>query len=63
VANAEADMQAVQARIAEMNAELEGEIARIEADFDPASIRIETAPVRPKKTDIEVEDLALVWCP
>ncbi len=46
-----------------MNAELDGEIARLEAELDPASIRIEAAPVRPKKTDIEVEDLALVWCP
>jgi hypothetical protein len=63
VANAEADVQAVQGRIAAMNAELEGEIARLEAEFDPASIRIEATPVRPKKTDIQVEDLALVWCP
>ncbi len=63
VANAEADVQAVQGRIAEMNAELESEIARLEAEFDPVSIRIEATPVRPKKTDLQVEDLALVWCP
>ncbi len=63
VANAEADVQAVEQRIAALNAELEAEIGRLEAEFDPQTIRIETVPVRPKKADIAVEGLALVWCP
>jgi hypothetical protein len=24
---------------------------------------VEVVPVRPKKSDISVEDMALVWCP
>ena len=43
--------------------ELEAEIARLEAELDPNTIRIEAVPVRPKKSDISVEGLALVWCP
>ncbi len=63
VANAEADVQALQDQVAALNAELEAEIAALEEEFDPNTIRVETVPVRPKKSDISVEDLALVWCP
>jgi len=63
VAHAEADVQAIKDQVEAMNAELEAEIGRIEAEFDPNTIRVEMVPVRPKKTDISVEDMALVWCP
>jgi uncharacterized small protein (DUF1192 family) len=63
VAHAEADVEALEERIAALNAELEAEIARLEAELDPNTIRIEAVPVRPKKSDISVEELALVWCP
>jgi hypothetical protein len=49
--------------MAALNAELEAEIGRLEAELDPNTIRIETVPVRPKKSDISVDGLALVWCP
>jgi hypothetical protein len=63
VAHAEADVEALGERMAALNAELEVEIGRLEAELDPNTIRIETVPVRPKKSDISVEGLALVWCP
>jgi hypothetical protein len=63
VAHAEADVAALEERVAALNAELEAEVDRLEAEFDPNTIRIETVPVRPKKSDISVEGLALVWCP
>jgi hypothetical protein len=63
VAHAEADVAAIEERIAALNAELEAEVDRLEAEFDPNTIRIEAVPVRPKKSDISVEGLALVWCP
>jgi hypothetical protein len=63
VAHAEADVEALKDQVAAMNAELEAEIGRIEAEFDPNTIRVEIVPVRPKKSDISVEDMALVWCP
>jgi hypothetical protein len=63
VAHAEADVGAIEEQVAAMNAELEAEIGRLEAEFDPNTIRVEIVPVRPKKADIAVEDMALVWCP
>ncbi len=63
VAHAEADVEALKDQVAALNAELEAEIGRIEAEFDPNTIRVEMVPVRPKKADISVEDIALVWCP
>jgi hypothetical protein len=63
VADAEADAAALREQQAALNAELETEISRLESEFDPATIRIETAAVKPRKTDIAVEEMALVWVP
>jgi len=63
VAHAEADVDALKDQVAAMHAELESEIGRIEAELDPNTIRVEIVPMHPKKTDIAVEDMALVWCP
>jgi hypothetical protein len=63
VAHAEADVEAIRDQLEALNAELEAEVARLESEFDPASIAIETASVKPRKADIAVEDMALVWVP
>jgi hypothetical protein len=63
VAHAEADAEAVRGQIDTLNAELEAEVARLEAEFDPQSIRIEVVAVKPRKSEIAVEDMALVWVP
>jgi hypothetical protein len=63
VANAEADAAALREQQVALNAELETEISNLESEFDPTTIRIETAAVKPKKADIAVEDMALVWVP
>jgi hypothetical protein len=63
VAHAEADVEAIKDQVATMQAELEAEISRIDSEFDPNTIRVEIVPVRPKKSDLSVEDMALVWCP
>ena len=63
VARAEADAQAVREQIAALNAELDAEVARLEAEFDPAAIPVETVAVKPRKSDIAVEEVALVWVP
>jgi hypothetical protein len=63
VAHAEADVEAVRAQIAAINQELEAEVARLESEFDPQAIVLERTALKPRKADIEVEDLALVWCP
>jgi hypothetical protein len=63
VAHAEADRQSLRQQIDELNAELEVEVARLEAEFDPASAPVESVAVKPRKADIAVEDVALVWVP
>jgi hypothetical protein len=63
VTHAEADIRAIQQQVDDLNAELETEVARLDGEFDPNAVRIETVPVRPRKSDITVEDLALVWRP
>jgi hypothetical protein len=63
VAQAEADARAVQEQIAALNKELEAEVARLESAFDPDAIPIETTPLKPRRADIAVEDMALVWVP
>jgi hypothetical protein len=61
VAHAEADARAVREQIEALNAELEAEVARLESEYDPHSIRLDKVSVQPRKADIAVEDLALVW--
>jgi hypothetical protein len=63
VANAEAEVAAVREQQAELEAELEGEIRELEAGLDPQAVPIETAAVKPRKAEVTVEDLALVWTP
>jgi hypothetical protein len=63
VAHAEADARAVQEQIEALNAELEAELARLESEFDPAAIPVETRAVAPRRSDLAVLDMALVWCP
>ena len=63
VAHAEADVEAIRSQLEALNAELEAEVARLESEFDPATIAIETASIKPRKADIAVEDMALVWVP
>jgi hypothetical protein len=63
VAHAEADARALREQVEALNAELEAEVARLESGFDPGAIQLESVPVKPRKADIAVEDLALVWRP
>ena len=63
VAHAEADLTALQDQYAALEAELEAEVAELEADFDPATVAIEAVAIKPRKTDIAVADVALVWRP
>jgi len=63
VAHAEADAAAVREQIEALNAELEAEVARLESQLDPGTVAIETVAVKPRKADLAVEDMALVWVP
>ncbi|HET7202432.1 MAG TPA: hypothetical protein VFI92_03605 [Steroidobacteraceae bacterium] len=63
VAHAEADIASLQQQYASIEQDLEAEVAALESDFDPAAIEVESVAVKPRKSDITVADLALVWQP
>jgi hypothetical protein len=61
VGHAEADARSLGEQQATLEAELTAEIAALGKQFDPAAIAIETVTLRPRKSDLTVEDIALVW--
>jgi len=48
------EMQAIEAG-------LEEEIARIAAEHDPANLKLETETLRPTRTNVKVDQVALLW--
>ena len=64
------DIQQANDRIAKLktqmqklNDELEDEIAELEVKWDPETIEITEAFIKPKKSDIQIKSLKLVWVP
>jgi len=63
VTRANETVEAVQQQLQELNAQLESEIAQLTATSDPATEKFETLALKPKKKDISVKLVALVWTP
>ncbi len=63
VGRAQETVRSVQQQIAELEAELEQEVATLESKIDPVTETLETLEVRPKKTSIDPQLVALVWAP
>jgi outer membrane protein TolC len=63
VVQAEADVEAVRGQHQALEAELAREIEALDASSDATGIEIEAVAVKPRKGDIEVSDVALVWQP
>ena len=61
VEQAEAERDTLRRQIEALETELEAEVAALAARYEPNALRIETVEVRPRKSDIAVGDLALVW--
>jgi hypothetical protein len=60
---AEETVEAVRARRAELEAEIQGAVAELVSGFDAATEALETVPVRPRKADVEVRRVVLAWLP
>jgi hypothetical protein len=56
-------VEAVQARIAELREELAAAIAEVESRADPQNLALAAKGLKPKKTDVEVVRVGLVWLP
>ncbi|MBX3452728.1 MAG: ATP-binding protein [Planctomycetaceae bacterium] len=63
IQQAEETVEAIDDKIRALNAELEAEVAELEAVTRPDALELEEAPVRPKRTDISVTKLVLLWIP
>ena len=62
-AHSEEDYKSYQLQLESLQAELNKEIANLSTSGDSNSVRIETLSIRPRKSDISIEKVALVWCP
>ena len=61
VARAEETVAAVQQALAALETELQAELTALETKGEPE--RLESAAIRPKKTDVRVRLCALAWMP
>lgn len=63
VGRAEETIEAIQQHEADLNAQFEADLASIDAGADPQTMPLETIVIKPKKTNIKVRALVLVWMP
>jgi hypothetical protein len=63
VARAGETVSAISQQLQELNAQLESEIAQLASTTDPSTEKLETIPIKPKKKDISIKVLGLVWTP
>ncbi len=63
VARAEQDLQAQRQRLEELELKLEREIEEVAERFDPLAEELETAVLKPRRTDVQVKRVSLAWVP
>jgi len=63
IARAEESLQALQGRLADLEAEFQTETDELEAKFDPTTEDLDTIELKPTKTNISVDTLVLAWVP
>ncbi len=63
VGRAAENLQTLQQQYNDLDAELKAEIDALAAKIDPLTEELETVSIRPKKSDISVQLVALVWEP
>jgi hypothetical protein len=61
VSRAEESREVLTQRLTDMQNELEAEIGRLRGELDPQAVTIERSDVKPRKADIAVETIALLW--
>ena len=63
VARAEQEIVHWRQELADLESDCAADLAALQASFDPLSAPLETTVLRPKKTDIAVQQVALAWEP
>ena len=63
VANADAKIDGITSEIEALQAELNAEIGKITESYDPAALALETESLKPTRTNVKVDQVALLWLP
>ena len=63
VARAEESLEVLQQRLADMQRQVEAEVAQLERSLDATTIELRSVEVPARKSDIAVGEVALVWTP
>jgi phage host-nuclease inhibitor protein Gam len=63
IGRAEDNVEALQQKLADLNAEFEAQAAELQSSVDPLKEELETITIKPKKANISVQLCALVWAP
>jgi hypothetical protein len=63
VADAAEGVEVLQQQLADLQQEFDAESAKVQASLTPEALPLEEVLIKPKKTDIAVQEVALVWQP
>jgi hypothetical protein len=63
IARAEENVKVLQDRLADLEAEFKSEMTALESGIDPLAEELESVTLKPRKSDISVELVALAWSP
>lgn len=63
VANADAKVAGLAEEIETLRNELEAAVEKLATEYDPANLALETETIKPTKSDVKVESVALLWLP
>jgi hypothetical protein len=63
VVNADAKIAGITSEIEAARSDLEAEVSNITASYDPAALTLETESLKPAKSDVKVDQIALLWLP
>lgn len=63
VSRAEENREVIEQRLRDLQQEWETEVNRLRSELDPAAVRIEQIFLKPRKSDIDVRTVALLWVP
>jgi hypothetical protein len=63
VGRAKDTVESVQQQIDAMNADLQSQVDAIDTNYDPQTEKLDTVAVKPKRTGINVQLVALAWVP
>ena len=62
-ARAAEGIEVARQRLADLEADLEREIAALQGRYEPSAVRVETVRIRPRKSDIAVGAVGIAWVP